>query len=38
MSGFEEGETLKTASVMMSMMGFVGLIVTVLAAWLVPLV
>jgi GntP family gluconate:H+ symporter len=38
MSGFTEAETLKTASVMMSLMGVVGLVVTMLAAWLAPLV
>jgi GntP family gluconate:H+ symporter len=38
MSGFTEAETLKTASVMMTMMGLVGLGVTLLAASLLPLV
>jgi GntP family gluconate:H+ symporter len=37
MSGFTEGETFKTASVMMSLMGVVGLIATMLGAWLLPL-
>jgi GntP family gluconate:H+ symporter len=38
MSGFSELQTLRTASVMMSLMGVVGLIVTMLGAWLLPLV
>ena len=38
MSGFSEIQTLKTASVMMTLMGVVGLIVTMLGAWLLPLV
>jgi GntP family gluconate:H+ symporter len=38
MSGFTEGETLRTATVMMSIMGFVGLAVLMLGAWLVPMV
>jgi GntP family gluconate:H+ symporter len=38
MSGFNEIETLKTVSVMLSVMGFVGLILTTLGAWLFPLV
>ena len=37
MSGLTEGETLKTATVMMAIMGIVGLGVTMLGAWLVPL-
>ena len=37
MSGFTEGQTFKTASVMMSLMGVVGLIATMLGAWLLPL-
>ncbi len=38
MSGFTEAETLKTATIMMSIMGVVGLCVTLLGAWLVPMV
>ena len=38
MSGFTEMQTLKTASAMMSLMGVVGLIVTMIGAWLFPLV
>jgi GntP family gluconate:H+ symporter len=38
MAGFTEVETLKTASVMMSLMGLVGLLVTMLGAWLIPFV
>lgn len=38
MSGFSEVQTLRTASAMMSLMGVVGLIVTMLGAWLLPLV
>jgi GntP family gluconate:H+ symporter len=37
MSGFSELQTLKTASVMMSLMGVVGLIVTMIGAWLLPM-
>ena len=37
MSGFTEAETLKTATVMMVIMGVVGLGVTMLGAWLLPL-
>ncbi|MBI1375663.1 MAG: GntP family permease [Phycisphaera sp.] len=37
MSGMTEGETLKTASTMMALMGVVGLIVTMIAAWLLPM-
>lgn len=37
MSGLTEGETLKTASAVMALMGFVGLIATVLGAVLIPL-
>jgi len=38
MSGMTEGETLKTASAMMAIMGVVGLIVTMIAATILPLV
>jgi GntP family gluconate:H+ symporter len=38
MSGFTEIQTLKTASAMMSLMGVVGLIVTMIGAWILPLV
>lgn len=38
MSGLTESETLKTASVVIALMGFVGLIVTMLGAWLFPMV
>ena len=38
MSGFSEVQTLRTASAMMSLMGVVGLAVTMLGSWLVPLV
>jgi len=37
MSGLTEGETLKTASVVMALMGFCGLIATVLGAVFIPL-
>ncbi len=37
MSGMTVGETLKTASAMMSLMGVVGLIVVMIGAWLLPL-
>lgn len=37
MSGFTEAETLKTATVMMAIMGVAGLVVTMLGAWLMPL-
>jgi GntP family gluconate:H+ symporter len=37
MSGMTEAETLKTSSVMMIIMGVVGLVVTMLGAWLLPL-
>ena len=36
-SGFTEGETLKTATVLMSLMGVVGLLATLAGAWLLPL-
>jgi GntP family gluconate:H+ symporter len=36
MTGMTEGETLKTASVMMGVMGFSGFAVTMLGAWLLP--
>jgi GntP family gluconate:H+ symporter len=38
MSGFTEAETLRTATVMMAVMGVAGLAATMLAAWLLPLV
>lgn len=38
MTGFSELQTLRTASAMMSLMGVVGLIVTMIGAWLLPLV
>jgi GntP family gluconate:H+ symporter len=38
MSGFSELQTLRTASAMMSLMGVAGLVVTMLGAWLLPLV
>ena len=38
MTGFSEIQTLRTASAMMSLMGVVGLCVTMLGAWLLPLV
>ncbi len=38
MSGMTEGETLKTATAMMSLMGFTGLLVIMLAARFLPLV
>jgi GntP family gluconate:H+ symporter len=38
MTGMKESETLKIVTPMMSLMGVVGLVVTVIAAWLVPLV
>jgi GntP family gluconate:H+ symporter len=37
-SGLTEVETLKTATVLMAIMGCVGLIVTMIGAWLWPLV
>ena len=37
MSGFTEAETLKTATIMMAIMGVVGLAVTMIGAWLLPL-
>jgi gluconate:H+ symporter, GntP family len=37
MSGFTEGETLKTSSVMMAVMSIVGLIVVMAGAWMIPL-
>jgi len=37
-SGFTEGETLKSATVMSAIMGVVGLGVVVLGAWLMPMV
>ncbi len=37
-SGFTEAETLKTATVLMAIMGVVGLLATMLAAWLMPMV
>jgi gluconate:H+ symporter, GntP family len=37
MSGFTEVETLKTSTVMMAIMAFVGLAVVMLGAWLLPL-
>lgn len=37
MSGMTTAETLKTASVMMSLMGFAGLPVVMIGAWLLPL-
>jgi GntP family gluconate:H+ symporter len=38
MSGFSEAQTLRTATVMMTVMGVTGLAATVLGAWLLPLV
>jgi GntP family gluconate:H+ symporter len=38
MSGFTEAETLKTASLMMVVEASVGLVATMLGAWLVPMV
>jgi GntP family gluconate:H+ symporter len=38
MSGMTEGETLKTVSVMMAIMGVVGLLAVMAGAWLFPLV
>lgn len=38
MSGFTEAETLKTASVVIALMGFAGFAATLLGAWLFPLV
>jgi GntP family gluconate:H+ symporter len=38
MSGFTEAETLKTASTMMLVEATVGLCVTMLGAWLLPMV
>jgi GntP family gluconate:H+ symporter len=38
MSGFTEAETLKTATVMMTIMGVVGLLATMAGAWLFPMV
>jgi len=37
MTGMTEGETLKTASVMMALMGFSGLLVVLLGATFLPL-
>ena len=37
MSGFTEAETLKTATVMMALMGLAGLAAVIAGAWLVPL-
>jgi GntP family gluconate:H+ symporter len=37
MSGMTETETLKTVSVMLAIMGVVGLMATMLGAWLIPL-
>ncbi len=37
MSGMNEAETFKTASIMMSLMGVTGFIVVLLGAWLLPL-
>ena len=37
MSGMTETETLKTVSVMLAIMGVVGLAVTMLGAWLIPM-
>jgi GntP family gluconate:H+ symporter len=37
MAGFTESETLKTVSAMMSTMGFVGIIITTVVAWVFPL-
>lgn len=37
MSGMTEGETLRTATVMMALMGVAGLAVTMLGAWLLPM-
>lgn len=37
MSGMTEGETLKTASVLMAIMGVVGLLATILGAWMLPM-
>jgi GntP family gluconate:H+ symporter len=37
MSGMTEAETLKTSTIMMIIMGVVGLVVTMLGAWLLPL-
>jgi GntP family gluconate:H+ symporter len=36
MSGMTEGETLRTVTVLLTIMGFVGLFVTLLLAWLLP--
>ena len=36
MSGLTEAETLKTATVMMALMGVMGLLATLLLAWLLP--
>jgi hypothetical protein len=38
MSGFTEAETLKTASVVIALMGFAGFAAVLLGAWLFPLV
>ena len=38
MTGMKESETLKIVTPMMSLMGVVGLVVTMLGAWLVPMV
>ena len=37
MSGMTEGETFKTASIMMSLMGLVGFGAVVTGAWLFPM-
>jgi GntP family gluconate:H+ symporter len=37
MSGMTESETLKTYSVMLTIMGFTGLIATICGAWCLPL-
>jgi GntP family gluconate:H+ symporter len=37
MSGLTEAETLKSATIMMAIMGVVGLAVVMLGAWLLPL-
>ncbi len=37
MSGMTEGETFKTASIMMSLMGVVGFVAVVIGAWLLPM-
>jgi GntP family gluconate:H+ symporter len=38
MSGLTEGEMLKTVTVMLTVMGITGMAVTLLGAWLFPLV